>query len=291
MPPNESLESGELLERGAELDALEMRFADVRESGRGGMLLIAGEAGIGKTALVRAFCSRSGARQVMAGACDALFTPRPLGPLLDIAEDAGGELAAAAAGEVTAAALVTALQAQLLRKRPAVVVLEDLHWADEATLDAVRLLARRIQTIPALVLVTYRDDQLDRVDPVRIVLSELPADSVERLVLRPLSPEAVGRLAAASGAPADELHRRTGGNPFYVTEVLAAGSAELPDTVRDLVLGRAARLDPSGRRLLEAVAILPPRTEMWLLEAVAGDDVASIEDCLHSGMLRAANNA
>src|SRR3954447_10032321 len=287
MPPNDSLDSGELLERGAELDALDMRLAEVRESGRGRMVLIGGEAGIGKTALVRAFCSQRASRQVLAGACDALFTPRPLGPLLDIAEDAGGELAAAGAGEVTAAALVAALQAELLRRRPAVVVLEDLHWADEATLDAVRLLARRIQTIPALVLVTYRDDQLDRVDPVRIVLSELPGDAVERLELRPLSPEAVARLAGASGAPAGELQRRTRGNTFYVTEVLAAGSAELPDTVRDLVLGRAARLDPSARRLLEAVAILPPRTEMWLLEAVAGDDVGSIEDCLHSGMLRA----
>jgi DNA-binding CsgD family transcriptional regulator/tetratricopeptide (TPR) repeat protein len=290
MPPNESLESGELLERGAELDALEMRFADVRKSGRGRMLLIAGEAGIGKTALVRAFSSPRDARHVMAGACDALFTPRPLGPLLDIAEDAGGELAAAVSGQVTAAAVVAALQAEILRRRPAVVVLEDLHWADEATLDAVRLLARRIETLPALVLVTYRDDELDRVHPVRTVLSELPVASVERLALRPLSAEAVARLAAASGASAGELHRRTGGNPFYVTELLAAGAELLPDSVRDVVLGRAARLEPSARRLLEAVAILPPRAEMWLLEAVAGDDVASIEDCLHSGMLRAANS-
>jgi DNA-binding CsgD family transcriptional regulator/tetratricopeptide (TPR) repeat protein len=291
MPPNDSLESGELLERGAELDALEMRFAEVRESGRGRIVLIGGEAGIGKTALVRAFCSQREPRQVLAGACDALFTPRPLGPLLDIAEDAGGELAAAASGEVTAATIVAALQAELMRRRPAVVVLEDLQWADEATLDAVRLIARRIDTLPALVIVTYRADELDRIHPVRIVLGDLPADAVERFSLRPLSPGGVARLADASGAAADELHRRTGGNPFYVTEVLAAASAELPDTVRDAVLGRAARLHPSARALLDAVAILPPRAELWLLEAVAGDDLSALEDCLHSGMLRAANNS
>src|SRR4051812_25265271 len=113
MPSNDSADGAELLERGAELDALEMRLASVRESGRGRMLLIGGEAGIGKTALVRAFCAQREERQVLAGACDALFTPRPLGPLLDIAEDAGGELAAAASGEVTAATIVAALQAEL----------------------------------------------------------------------------------------------------------------------------------------------------------------------------------
>src|SRR3954451_25114725 len=120
MAPNDSLDSGELLERGAELDALDMRLAAVRESGRGRMLLIGGEAGIGKTALVRSFCAQLDPRHVLAGACDALFTPRPLGPLIDIAEDAGGELAAAAAGEPTAATMVAALQDEMLRRRPAV---------------------------------------------------------------------------------------------------------------------------------------------------------------------------
>src|SRR4051812_39455024 len=116
-----------LLEREGQLGLLEERFAAVRASGVGRMLLIAGEAGIGKTALVRAFCEPREAGQVLAGACDSLFTPRPLGPLLDIAEDAGGPLAAAAASDgVAPAAIVAALQDELLRRRPAVVVLEDL---------------------------------------------------------------------------------------------------------------------------------------------------------------------
>src|SRR3954471_840118 len=279
-----------LLEREAELGLLEERFAAVCDSGAGRMLLIAGEAGIGKTALVRAFCDRRDARQVLAGACDSLFTPRPLGALLDLAEDAGGELAAAAAADgVTPAAIVAGLQDELRRRCPAVVVLEDLQWADEATLDVVRLLARRIESFPALVLVTYRDEELDRADPVRVVLGELPG--AERMILRPLSAEAVADLAGSDDVSAGDLHRRTGGNPFYLTEVLAAGSSQLPDSVRDAVLSRASRLEPEARRLLDAVAILPRRGELWLLEAVAGGDLVALEDCLHSGMLRAAGSS
>jgi DNA-binding CsgD family transcriptional regulator/tetratricopeptide (TPR) repeat protein len=278
-------DSSELLERDAELEDLEERLAAVRKSGHGRMLLIAGEAGIGKTALVRAFCERRDRGRVLAGACDSLFTPRPLGPLLDIADEAGGALAEAAASDGVAPARIAAALQEELRRRPSVLVLEDLQWADEATLDVVRLLARRIETVPALVLVTYRDEELDRAHAVRVLLGELRA--AERMRLGPLSPEGVARLAGSSGG-ADELHRRTGGNPFYVTEVLAAGSAELPDSVRDAVLARVARLDQAARRLLEAVAIMPPRAELGLLEAVAGHDVRSLEDCLRSGVLRSA---
>src|SRR3954470_3435835 len=202
--------TSELLERAADLGALEDDFAAVSANGRGRMVLVEGEAGIGKTALVRAFCGERNARQVLAGACDALFTPRPLGPLLDIAREAGGELAAAADEGVTPAAIVGALHSELQRRRPAVLVLEDLHWADETTHDVVRLLARRIETVPALVLVTFRGEELDRTEPVRIVLGEPPAAGVERFTLRPLSPEAVARLAGAGKdtAAAGELYRR-----------------------------------------------------------------------------------
>src|SRR4051794_9574223 len=233
-----------LLERDAALGVLEERFADVRASGRGRMLAIAGEGGIGKTALVRAFCAARSEGSVLAGACDSLFTPRPLGPLLDIADEAGGALAAAAASDAVApAGIVAALQDELRRRSgPAVLGLEGLQWAGEATLDVVRLLARRVGTLPALVVLPYRDEELDRADPVRVVLGELRG--AERMTLGALSVEAVALLAGMDGESATDLHRRTGGNPFYVTEVLAAGSADVPDTVRDAVLARAARLDP-----------------------------------------------
>ena len=283
--------AGELLERSAELAALDACLAAVVAGGGGRLVLVGGEAGIGKTALVRAFCARAPAPRVLWGACDALFTPRPLGPLLDVAEHAGGEPARLAEAGTTPAALVTALAQELHRRAGTIVVLEDLHWADEATLDSVRLLARQIDALPALVLATFRDE-LERDHPLRIVLGELPAArSTERLALAPLSIDAVATLAASRGVDADELHERTAGNPFFVTEVLGAGGAEVPDSVRDAVLARAARLDAGARALLGAVAIVPSQAELWLLEALAGEHVGRLEACLASGMLRAEHDA
>jgi hypothetical protein len=156
-------------------------------------------------------------------------------------------LAAERAGQAAPADLLAALAQDLRPGPPAVIVLEDMHWADEATLDLLRVLGRRIETLPAVVIVTYRDG-LDRAHPLRVVLGELSSGPrVDRLLLRPLSPAAVAALAQPYGVDPEGLHRRTGGNPFFVGEVLAARGAGrpdtvLPDTVRDAVLARAARL-------------------------------------------------
>jgi DNA-binding CsgD family transcriptional regulator/tetratricopeptide (TPR) repeat protein len=283
----------DLLERTDPLAGLGGLLREVTGSGRGRVVLVSGEAGIGKSALVRAFAARAGGAgglRLLWGACDALRTPRALGPFVDIAEAAGGELAAAMATAAPPAAVAGALAAEL-RREPAIVVLEDLHWADEGTLDVVRLLARRVDAAPALVVATFRDDEAHGAHPLRIALGELPADAVERIALAPLSPAAVDTLAGPLGVDAAELHRRTGGNPFFVTEVLAAGEGELPDTVRDAVLARAARLDAGAREVLDAVAVDPARTELWLLEALVVDPAAGLDACLASGMLQPLGNA
>jgi DNA-binding CsgD family transcriptional regulator len=274
-----------LLERSDELAALRGELAAVRSTGAGRLVLIAGEAGIGKTALVHAFCSEIGSVRVLSGACEALLTPRPLGPLADIAEQTGGELAVTLERGPSVGELLAALSREVRRRAPTVVVLEDLHWADQATLDLVRLLGRRIEAAPALVLATFRDDELGRAHPLRIVLGELPRTARRRLTLSPLSPAAVDALAAQLGMLAGDLHARTAGNPFYVTETLAAGGTSMPAGVRDAVLARAARLDDGARAVLDAVSISPLRIEHWLLEALAGDDLFNLEQCLAAGML------
>jgi hypothetical protein len=135
---------------------------------------------------------------------------------------------------------------------------------------------------------TFRDDELEVSHPLRIVLGELAtAPSVVRMPLPPLSREGVATLAEPHGVDARGLYRTTGGNPFFVT-VLAAGSTDLPATVRDAVLGRAARLGADARRLLDAVAIVPGAVELALLDAIT-DDLVALDECLASGMLLVEN--
>lgn len=271
-----------LLERSGDLTALATALDSVRLHEAGALVLVAGEAGIGKTSLLRAFCDTAVAERVLWGACDPLDTPRPLGPLADLAE---GELAVRVGAGAHAGEIVAALGDELKRRRPSLVVLEDLHWADEATLDVLRLLGRRIEGIPALVVATYRDEALDRGHPLRVVLGELPG---RRMRLAPLSAVAVSELAGA-GVDAAGLHHRTGGNPFFVTEALAAGGEELPATVRDAVLARAARLPAGAREVLDAVSIVPQRAEIGLLEALGALD--GLDACLVSGVLEAERSA
>jgi ATP/maltotriose-dependent transcriptional regulator MalT len=277
----------ELLERARQREVLDSTLADVLASGHGRMVLLGGEAGVGKTSLLREFGAAQRGR-VLWGGCDPLFTPRPLGPLFEVADSAGGELAELVPSEAKPHEVAAALVAELAAPKGTVLVLEDLHWADEATLDVVRLLARQVERAPALVLASYRDDELERTHPLRVVLGELATSpAVTRVELAPLSAGAVAELAQPHEIDPADLYRRTAGNPFYVSEVLAAGGSEIPATVRDAVLARAMRLEPQARELLEAVAVVPPLADLWLLERIAPHRLDRLEECLVSGMLNA----
>src|SRR5438552_5510431 len=278
-------EAAGLLERDSVLGELSDALAEA-VARRGRFVLVAGEAGVGKSAACRACGAEAGgSADVLWGGCDALFTPRPLGPFLDIAEEAGGELETAV--NEGAPAVVAALLGLARPGSATIVVVEDVHWADEATLDVLRLLARKLGKVPLLVLATYRDDELDRVHPLRVLLGELATlPQAERLTIPPLSPSAVAELAGSAEVDTGELHRLTGGNPFFVTEVLTSGNGAIPPTVTDAVLARAARLSGEARAVLDAVAIVPPEADLWLLEAIAGESMKGLDACLGSGMLR-----
>lgn len=261
-------------------------WLDAAAENGGIVALVAGEAGIGKTTLLQEFARQQRkVSRVLWGACDALFTPRPLAPLHDIARQVQkGLLAATNAGNRDA--IFNAALDELERGPPALVVLEDMHWADEATLDLLKFLGRRIQRTRSLLVVTYRDDEVGTRHPLRLVIGELPRIHVRRQRLSALSESAVAELARDAGRSAAGLHSATGGNPFFITEVLATSAEAVPVTVRDAVLARALRLAPASREIAELASLIPGRAEAWLLEEALHPDEAGIEGCLDIGMIR-----
>ena len=216
----------ELLERSESLSVLGEALAEVTAHTRGRLVLVRGEAGIGKTALVQRFCeAQRPPGRILWGACEALFTPRPLGPLAEVAQSVGGDFEELVDSGARLHEVLSALTEEVAKRQPTVLVLEDLHWADEATLDVFRLLGRRVDRFPALVVATYRDDELGARHPLRVVLGEIArVEGAEWLDIPRLSRTAVALLAEPHGVDADQLYRTTGGNPFFVSEVLAAGN-------------------------------------------------------------------
>ena len=260
----------ELLERDGALAALaEAHGAAARGDGR--VALITGEPGIGKTSLVTRFVQdlEAGAR-VLLGTCDDLSIPRPLGPIRDLVGIVSTPLEAALAAGAAAYEIHSLLIAELeLRPQPTVLVLEDVHWADEATLDAITVLGRRIASLPALFVLTFRGGEVPRGHPLHAAVGAIRASDSVFLELAPLSEGAVASLA---GDDSDDVYAATAGNPFYVTELLGSrGDADLPPSVANAILGRASRLDDDAWRLVQLVSVVPTRVPTSVLDGAMPD--------------------
>lgn len=264
------------------------------------MVLLRGEAGVGKTTVIARFLDGLGQRaRVLRGWCDALATPRPLGPLIDMLADLSGVQRATMRAAIDAGdtdSVYARLVGLFGEGSRWVWVIEDAHWADGATLDLLRFLARRIEALPVLLVVSYRDDEIGPNHPLAVLLGDLATCAVvTRIGLAPLSAAAVAQLARDSGVNAEQLYRLTGGNPFFVTEVLAAGPAALnngglPRSVSEAVQGRLARLSETGREIAEATAVCGPRASLALVEAICPGAPTALAECLHSGVLVAEGN-
>ena len=281
----------ELVERAPALQVLEDRLRGVA-SGTGHTVLLGGEAGIGKTSVLKTLAQRRGAAALWWGACDALQTPHPLAPLQDIARSSevrfGARLGADAGRAALFEAVLTELQQAL---RPTLVVIEDVHWADDATLDLLTFLGRRIDRAGCLLVVSYRDDELTPTHPLRRLLGGLPSSLVTRLELPRLSPAAVEELARGALQSPAGIHATTHGNPFFVTELLRHRADGVPRSVQDLVLARFARLGPAAQAVVRLASVVPARIERWLVDELLGTNVAAIEECLDSGLLTTAPSA
>jgi DNA-binding CsgD family transcriptional regulator/tetratricopeptide (TPR) repeat protein len=281
-----------LLERQAELQMLGTAV-ERAGTGRGSAVLVLGEAGIGKTSLVRAFlAAAAGQARVHVGVCEDLLTPRALGPLRDAARSAAdGPLAVALSPRADPDLVFAAVHDELASPpSPAVLVIEDAHWADGATLDVLRYLGPRMQDLPAVLLVTYRDDALARDHPLRGVLGVLGSNAATRLRLTRLTADAVREMAASTDVDPDELFRLTGGNPFFVTEVLANPCEVVPPTVVDAVLARVRTLSPPTQAALDRLAVVPSGAEMDLLRVLVGD-LAPVAEAERAGVVEVRGDA
>lgn len=275
-----------ILEREPVFSDLDRLLLDAA-SGKGTMVLLAGEAGAGKTLVVGEFARRVSKRAVvLVGACDPLTTPRPLGPLLDIAADPDAGLGDLSSRIDEPYKVYSEFLDRLQHsRRPVLVVVEDIHWADDGTLDMLTHLGRRIAGTKSVLVATYRDDEIGPEHRVRPLLGDLMRrESVIRIEVEPLSQEAIGQLGASGARDAERIHSLTGGNAFFVSELLRFDE-DLPQSVNAAVLARVAMLKPSSRRAVEAVSIAPRYLERMYVEPLVGVAGSDADEAVRAGVL------
>lgn len=284
-----SADAGRLIERDEHLSMLDDTLRRAMDSS-GRVVVVSGEAGIGKTSLLRKFVK--GLERTSAtywGSCDALFTPRPLGPLQDMAGRLDAELArqleTGAPPSKIFARLLAALEAH---ERLPILVLEDVHWADTSTLDLIKFLGRRITSLRALLLLSLRSDEVSRSHPIWRALGDMSPSSIQRLEVAPLTLEGVRQLAKGTSLDVEHLHRMTAGNPFFVNELISSESdgRSLPESIRDALRSRRARIGKSANAALDVMSVFPSPLPDWLLTRMLSKSGSkSCEACVAAGIL------
>ena len=280
-----------LIERENSLQML--RAASLQaNSGQGSIVIVSGEAGIGKTTLLQEFGRNiQGNTKILWGGCEPLFTARPLGPLHDMAYSIDESIRTlfeqGAAQDRLFPAVLNALQSM---RHSSILIFEDVHWADNATLDFIKYIGRRIALLGVNLVLSLRSDEVGNNHPLSQVLGDLPSNLTARIELQPLSPEGVSEMAKAIGRSSSGLHQITAGNPFFVTELLAQSEntqSRIPASVRDAVWARISRLSSKQRKILELVSISPGSIELTLVKAVLGTDVElGVQRCTEQGILQ-----
>ena len=276
----------ELIERDNYLADLQTAFQKI-EGGEGHCVFIGGEAGMGKTSLVKAFSQGVRSRiNIYQGTCDALFTPRPLAPLYDILLQLRNSVPESNAAMNDRTSFFTQVFYELKNEKElSILIFEDIHWADEATLDFIKFLARRITQLRCLFILTYRDNEIHSNHPLRNVLGQLNTDTVSRLQLLPLSKTAVEKMAEEKGYKGEDVYSISGGNPFYVNEILASYSQGVPDNIKDSILSSYNRLNDKTKQVWQILSVLPTGFEISYLEKIDPICAGSIQNCLDFNIL------
>jgi DNA-binding CsgD family transcriptional regulator/tetratricopeptide (TPR) repeat protein len=268
------------------------------------VVLIAGEAGIGKTRLVTELIASIGDEvRSLIGRCDALGEVVPVAAITDLfrqlASDAVDFPAAKPAMDAVLGGTGDSLSAlelcegvarlveSLAARRPLVIVIEDLHWADASTRNVVGYLARRLGSLPVLLIVTYRSDELHRRHPLRPFLAELHRTvhpthvelaALDRGEVAELAEGITGRLPGTRLL--DDVLRLSGGNPFFVEELIAGRPDMVPSNLREVVMARVSALGETERRLLRLASVGGPVVDPGVLARIADADPGWLQDRL-----------
>jgi len=281
----------ELLERQNSLDELNHLTTDV-SAGEGKTVLISGEAGIGKTSLIKHFTDNLNSdTEILWSGCDDLFTPRPLGPLYDIAYQIKSDLIKMLENEEKRVSIFSIFLNYLQStSNIKIIVIEDIHWADESTLDLIKFLSRRINRTKSILILSYRDEEIDHGNLLRSMLGELPHSGIKRIRLYPLSEDAVNLLMRRAGIENERLYERTGGNPFYVSELLVYKNDDLPSSIKEAIIASTSNLDKETIDLLEIVSVIPTKVEIELLRKLFNKVEENLDHCLKKAILVADKN-
>ncbi len=275
-----------LLERENFLHELSRTAESIKEFG-GKTVLVTGEAGVGKTSLIKYFTNRlNSGTEVLLGTCDDLFTPRPLGPLYDIAYQVKPDLLKNFTGQANRSGIFSAFLNYLQSgSNLKVVVIEDIHWADEATFDLIKFLTRRINRSKVMLVLSYRDEEIGQGNLLRTVFADLNHSEIQRLRLYPLSEKAVSLLMEEAGVSDESLYERTGGNPFYVSEILVNHNEGVPLSVKEAVVARTVSLEENARCILEIISVIPMKADIDFLKKLTGRVEDCLDQCLSKGLL------
>jgi DNA-binding CsgD family transcriptional regulator/tetratricopeptide (TPR) repeat protein len=281
----------DLIERSGYLEIMENAFQRL-PNGEGHSFFITGEAGIGKTSLVKAFLKIVEQQGIAyTGTCDSLFTPRPLAPLHDISLQLGEAWLEKMQQLHSRSDLFSRfLMALTQQKLPVIIVFEDVHWADEATLDFIKFFTRRISRLQCLFLLTYRDNEISQFHPLRNLSGELASGTFTQLSLTPLSFQAVEKMADQKGYNARDVFTISGGNPFYVNEILASYSSGIPDNIRNTVLSIYNRQAEKIKEIWQLLSVIPEGLELSRFSKIDPSWQEAVEDSLVKKILLINNN-
>ena len=280
----------ELLERDEFLSELnDLLQSAIRGSGQ--IAVISGDAGIGKTSLVEFFTGQhKDTAKIYWGACDDLFTPRPLAPLYDIANKMKSNIIDKLELGSSRPSIFNEFLNEINQKEPNIIVIEDVHWADESTFDFIKFLAKRINKYKSLLIITYRSDEIGSTHPLRLTFSNIPSKYLRRFELPPLSKHAVKMLANSFGRKDDSIFTKTGGNPFLITELLMNNQENIPATVKDLIAFRVSRLSSDARSAVETFSVIPGTVEKWMVNLLI-KNYNVIDEAVECGILKVENDS